>query len=179
MSAIKTPAPGERRPCLGHRRVLVRADLRAFPLMGRRRLERTVVPPVYVGGSDPAAIRRIARATALDPRLEPTDRLAIRWAAGERPGGALHPLEAIRLLHDGAVLGGGVIPTPHDIMKFDQCFVESGPQDRAIISTWYKSGGSAEQKARRLGISRATFYTEWGRALSYFRGWLRAHGLDI
>lgn len=125
------------------------------------------------------ATYRLERAPKLDPRLESVNRLAVRWSAGERPGGSLHPLEAIRLLHDGAVLGGGPIATPEDIMKFDECFIGSCSQDRAIIRVWYMSGGSADQKARRLGISRATLYTEWGRTLSYFRGWLRAHGIDI
>jgi hypothetical protein len=121
----------------------------------------------------------LERAPKLEPRLEPVNRLAMRWASGERPRGSLHPLEAIRLLHDGAVLGGGQIPTPEDIMKFDECFMGSCSQDKAVISVWYKSGGTAEQKAKRLGISRAGLYIEWGRTLSYFRGWLRAHGIDI
>jgi hypothetical protein len=124
-------------------------------------------------------IATMDRAPKLDPQLYPVDALANRWSSGERHKGSLHPLEAIRLLHDGAVLGGGAIPTPEDIMKFDQCFTESTPHDRSIISVWYKSGGSVQQKASRLGISRANLYIEWGRTLSYFRGWLRAHGLDI
>ena len=123
---------------------------------------------------------RASRAPALDAQLEGIDRLAARWAAGERSGGkTLHPLEAIRLLHDGAVLGGGSIPTPDDILKFDECYLQSSAKDQGVISVWYKSGGSAEQKAKRLGISRATLYVEWKRTLSYFRGWLRAHGIDI
>ena len=119
------------------------------------------------------------RAPSLDPALESIDRLATRWAAGERQNGSLHPLEAIRLLHDGAVLGGGAIPTPEDIMKFDECYMRSPKREQAVVSVWYKSGGSAEQKAKRLGISRATLYVEWKRTLSYFRGWLKANGLDI
>jgi hypothetical protein len=122
---------------------------------------------------------RIARPPKLDPQLEPVDALAIRWARGERPRQALHPLEAIRLLHDGATLGGGPIPTPEDIMKFDECFVQASAQDKAIIHVWYRVGGSVQQRADRLRISRGTLYIEWGRTLSYFRGWLRAHSLDI
>lgn len=119
------------------------------------------------------------RAPSLDDELLPVNSLAVRWASGERPHGSLHPLEAIRLLHDGAVLGGGSIPTPDDLLKFDECFMQSSPRDRSVISVWYKTGGSSDQKARRLGISRATLYVEWKRTLSYFRGWLRAHGIDI
>lgn len=115
----------------------------------------------------------------LDDQLQGVNSLAIRWARGERTSVPLHPLEAIRLLHDGAVLGGGPIPTPDDIMAFDRCFNEGSPRDRAIIRVWYQSGGSAAQKASRLGISRAAIYTEWKSTLSYFRGWLRAHGIDI
>lgn len=123
--------------------------------------------------------QRLDRTSKLDPQLETVNRLAVRWASGERSVGAtLHPLEAIRLLHDGAILGGGPIPTPDDIMKFDECFMQSSGQDKAVINVWYCTGGSAEQKAARLGIGRASLYIEWGRTLSYFRGWLRAHGID-
>lgn len=122
---------------------------------------------------------RAGRAPSLDPELEDVDKLAGRWASGERPSGSLHPLEAIRMLHDGAVLGGGQIPTPEDVLKFDECYVQSSPKDRSVIAVWYQTGGSSEQKAKRLGISRATLYVEWKRTLSYFRGWLRAHGVDI
>jgi hypothetical protein len=121
----------------------------------------------------------LTRAPKLDQQLVKVDGLAARWACGERPAGTLHPLEAIRLLHDGAVLGGGPIPTSEDLLKFDECYVQSSQQDRAVISVWYKTGGSADQKAKRLGISRATLYVEWKRTLSYFRGWLRAHAIDI
>ena len=117
-------------------------------------------------------------AARLDPQLAPIDRLASRWACGDREHGSLHPLEAIRLLHDGAVLGGGPIPSSIDLLKFDECFIASAPRDQAIIVVWYRSGGSSEQKAKRLGISRASLYIEWGRTLCYFRGWLRAHGID-
>jgi hypothetical protein len=123
---------------------------------------------------------RPGRAPSLDPELEDVDKLAGRWASGDRSSGAtLHPLEAIRLLHDGAVLGGGQIPTPEDVLKFDECYMQSSSKDRSLIAVWYQTGGSSEQKARRLGISRSTLYVEWKRTLSYFRGWLRAHGIDI
>jgi hypothetical protein len=125
------------------------------------------------------ALPRPGRAPSLDPELEDVDKLAGRWACGERDRGSMHPLEAIRLLHDGAILGGGHIPTPEDVLKFDECYVQSSTKDRSLISVWYQTGGSSEQKAKRLGISRATLYVEWKRTLSYFRGWLRAHGLDI
>ena len=121
----------------------------------------------------------LSRAPRLSPELESVDRLAVRWASGDRSSGSLHPLEAIRLMRDGATFGGGKIPTPEDIMKFDQCFIGSSGRDKAIISVWYRTGGSADQKAKRLGISRASLYIEWGRTLSYFRGWLRAHAIDI
>jgi hypothetical protein len=124
-------------------------------------------------------VDRPSRAPKIDPRLEAVDRLAIRWASGERPTQALHPLEAIRLLHDGATLGGGPIPTPDDIMKFDECFMASPQRHRALITVWYRSSGSAKQKAAKLGVSRASLYIEWGHTLSYFRGWLRGAGIDI
>jgi hypothetical protein len=124
-------------------------------------------------------IEILSRAPKLDPVLENVDRLASRWAAAERTSTPLHPLEAIRLLHDGAVLGGGPIPTADDILAFDRCLHQAPDRDKAVINLWYTTSGSAEQKAKRIGISRAQFYTEWGRTLSYFRGWLRAHAIDV
>lgn len=121
-----------------------------------------------------------SRAPAIDEELEGIDQLAQRWSCGEREPQAMHPLEAIRLLHDGAVLGGsGPIPTPDDLLKFDECFLQSSQREKSVINIWYTTSGSADQKAKRLGISRASLYVEWKRTLSYFRGWLRAHGLDI
>jgi hypothetical protein len=119
------------------------------------------------------------RSPKLDPRLENVDRLAMRWAAGEREHRSLHPLEAIRLLHDGAVLGGGPIPTPDDLVLFDRCLNMCSARERLVIQVWYCTWATAEQKAKQLGVSRATLYNEWKSTLSYFRGWLRGHGLDI
>jgi hypothetical protein len=119
------------------------------------------------------------RAPALDARLIGVDRLATRWAKDEQGTRKLHPLEAIRLLHDGAVLGGGPIPTPADIIKFDDCHRQSPPHDRAVIHIWYRTHAVAQVKADRLGVSRASLYIEWKNSLAYYRGWLRANGLDI
>lgn len=117
-----------------------------------------------------------------DSKLDEVDYLARRWASGEgavddRRG--MHPLETIRLLHDGAVMGGGPIGVPPDIELFDECFRQAAGNHKAVIRVWYGNNWTVEAKAKRLGVSRATLYREWGRTLSHFQGWLRAHGLDI
>lgn len=127
----------------------------------------------------PAAELLPDRSPKLDPRLESVDRLAGRWALGEREHRSLHPLEAIRLLHDGAVLGGGPIPTPDDVLLFERCLHECASRERLVIQLWYCTYATAEHKAKQIGVSRATLYVEWKNALSYVRGWLRGQGLDI
>jgi hypothetical protein len=130
-----------------------------------------------------AAVKKISNARGADTRLEDVDALARRWARGEGarggPSGSRHPLETIQLLHDGAVLGGIGAGVPEDIRIFDDCFHHAGDHHQAIIRIWYGNHWAVETKAKRLGISRASLYREWGRTLSHFHGWLRAHGLEI
>ena len=122
-----------------------------------------------------------SRTPTLDPDLKKIDKVAERWAKDQRGGGAkLHPLELMRLLHDGAVLGGFAGDDwADDLIAFDKAFVQAPMGTKRVIQTWYQSGGSSEQKARRLGISRAQIYVDWKNALRYFRGWLLACGFDV
>ena len=120
------------------------------------------------------------RVATIDQELVRVDSLASRWASGTRNGGgSLHPLEALRLMKDGAVLGGTVPPMPDDVLAFDQVYASSPARTKSVVEVWYRQGGSAKQKARRLNIARATLYLEWKTALSYFRGRLHAKGFDL
>jgi hypothetical protein len=121
---------------------------------------------------------------SLDPVLVPTDNLLKRWAAEERLTGSLHPLEAIRLLHDGAVLGGGDTRVPPEIQILDQLVreMEKHPDSRetaAFVKVWYGDRAPVYLKAQRLGISRTTIYTELKGHLQYVRGRLHGRGVKV
>jgi hypothetical protein len=120
-------------------------------------------------------------APKLDVSLIETDNLLRRWAAGERlgGGGGLHPLEAIRLLHDGAVLGGSDAPAAEEIMILDE-IISTGPvETKAFIKTWYCNSSPVYLKAQRLGISRTVIYTKHKEHLQYVRGRLHGRGVKV
>jgi hypothetical protein len=119
------------------------------------------------------------RGVRLDAELRGVDELATRYYRGQISKGALHPLEAMRLMHDGAVLGGKTPLMPDDELAFDQIYATAPKRERATMDCWYRQGGSAKQKAQRLRISRASLYLLWKTALSYFRGRLHAKGIDV
>ena len=110
----------------------------------------------------------------LPDELIPTDGLLRRWgrALVENERGGMHPLERIRLMHDGAVLSG----VREDGQWFDIVDVEvsRAPETvRRVIKAWYGNRGSSAVKASRLGMSRAQLYVEWRGALRYMQGVLR------
>ena len=118
----------------------------------------------------------------LVPELRATDELAIRYyrlRGRYGNGGGMHPLEKIRLLHDGAVFGGGEIPLPQDVMLFDEVYSKATKFTKLFMDSWYASNDPAEVKARRLGISRSSFYSEWKAQLWYFNGALTTKGLTL
>jgi len=119
------------------------------------------------------------RTTQMDSRLKATDALADRWARSRYEGGTLHPLAAIQLLHDGAVLGGGCGQMSDDVLAFDQVYAKAPRHEKAVIHVWYCLGGSAAQKAKRLGIGRTTLYLEWKVALQYMKTELRLRHIDV
>jgi hypothetical protein len=118
---------------------------------------------------------------SLDPELQPVNQLLDAWArdAREGQGGGMHPLERLRLLHDGAVLGGERLSNDEILILVDRVYLDSPPRTKALIDAWYKSNSPVQTKAYRLGISRTTIYRHWNITLSYFRGALRARGLMI
>ncbi len=119
------------------------------------------------------------RGVKLDAELRGVDALAERYYRNQHVRGPLHPLEAMRLMHDGAILGGAPIVMADDELAFDQIYATAPVRERSTMDCWYKGAGSAADKAKRLHISRATLYLHWKTALSYFRGRLHAKGLTI
>jgi hypothetical protein len=108
----------------------------------------------------------------LDPVLQPIDEIAIRYYNAQREAQKLHPLERMRLLKDGAVLGGGTNEYPDDLAAFDKAHAKADRRTQLVMDTWYKSGDPAYLKAARIGVSRSGLYTLWRSALWYFKGQL-------
>jgi hypothetical protein len=103
-----------------------------------------------------------------------------RWAYGERERGhTLHPLEAIRLLHDGAVFGGSDAPEPAEIEICAQVIKTSPESTQYFIKLWYQDGSPVHIKAARLGIHRSTIYIELKGHLQYIRGRLHGRGVMV
>lgn len=119
------------------------------------------------------------RTIRLDRELRGVDDLATRYYRAQFSGGPLHPLEAMRLMHDGAVLGGNSSMLADDEVAFDQVRATAPKRERLTLDCWYTTGGSAAQKAKRLSISRATLYLHWRSALGYFRGRLHEKGIKV
>lgn len=115
----------------------------------------------------------------LDSELKGIDQLAVRYYRGQFQGSKRHPLETIRLMHDGAVLGGAPKTMGDDELAFDQIRATAPKRERLTLDCWYTTSGSAAQKAQRLHVSRATLYLHWKAALGYFRGRLHEKGIQI
>lgn len=119
----------------------------------------------------------------IDPELVAVDKLLDAWARDAREGGqggGMHPLERLRLLHDGAVFGSDAPMSNDEILIIvDRAYLMCPVRTRAVLSAWYKSQAPAEVKARRLGISRTALYTHWKSALWFIRGVLIARGLRV
>jgi hypothetical protein len=122
-------------------------------------------------------------AVALEDKLIPVDALGIRWAAWGRDGKQpLHPLEAMRMLHDGAVLGGGPTGMPSDVRAWDEC-LESDlleQEHAALLKTWYMRGGTPVQVlADRMRMSRPTLYKIRSIALFSMLTALKSKGIRL
>jgi hypothetical protein len=118
---------------------------------------------------------------ALSSELVPTDNLLDAWARDrwQGLGGGLHPLEVMRLLHEGVALGEEKLSTDDILIIVDQAYLRSPPKTKALVSVWYQDRGAVVTKAKRLGISRSALYTEWRATLHYFRGVFRTKGLKV
>jgi hypothetical protein len=116
----------------------------------------------------------------IDPELAGTDGLADRWSKFRDEAKGLHPLEAIRLMHDGAVLGG-YSGMPDDVAAFDEIYShpETPKVTRAFILMWYTDPAPVYVKANRLGVSRSTLYADLKGHLQYMRGRLHAKNIMV
>lgn len=118
----------------------------------------------------------------IDPDLETTDRLCDIWSRDGNylpaDGQGMHPLEVMRLLNEGEVLGGK-LSDDEVMIVLDQSIIRAPARYKSTITVWYRHRGPAEVKAKRLGVSRSALYVEWRVALTYLRATLRAKGLAV
>jgi len=119
----------------------------------------------------------------LDPSLVPTDSLLDIWSREGRasiPGqGGLHPLEAMKLMHEGQVLGPEQLSPDAVMIIVDQTVIRSPVEVKAFINEWYKSRAPSHVKAARLGLSRTGLYTKRTAYLWFMRGKFSEKGLRV
>lgn len=104
--------------------------------------------------------KRLQREKILDPELQPTHRTLLRW--GESGGNGLpNPEAEIRETHYD--------PLPPDIQEKVDDIVNASPWGK-LVRKVYRTSLTNEQLFVELGIKRTKFYTDWPKALWYFRG---------
>jgi hypothetical protein len=99
-----------------------------------------------------------------------------------RPDGgvALHALERLRLLREGATLGGDPrlgLPPSHAALL--DCIAESEAYERAFVKVLYWVRGAVAWKAAKLNLNKTKFYEERSRVLFDFRGAMRSKGYKL
>lgn len=112
--------------------------------------------------------------------LRSTDKLCDQWSRERRdtPPAIKCTLHNMALLKAGVVLEGPFEMSEASLMV-DRIYLSSPIREKAILEVWYGHGGSSQQKAKKLGISRASIYTYWRNCLWYVRGRLHTFGLDF
>lgn len=112
---------------------------------------------------------------SLPDDLIPVDSLLVRWGRSTQvvEGGGMHPLERMRLMHDGAVLGGG--GGSDDWLYVIDAEVSHAPGDvRSLVVVWYCHARlPLGVKMQRLGYSKTTIYVKRNESLRYMQGALR------
>lgn len=117
---------------------------------------------------------------SLDTDLIGVDKLGKRWGKFGLQPGTLHPLEAIRKLREGAVLGGGSRDIPQDIAAWIDCHSAADRQISHLLTVWYCTHWTSRQVvADRIGCSRATVYNRRTNALWYMKAALKAKGFSL
>jgi hypothetical protein len=119
-------------------------------------------------------------AVMLTDELVKTDKICDRWARERRS-----PRDSVKCTLHNMVLKkeGVVLEGPHEMsdesLLVDRIFLTSPRKTQAILVVWYDDGRPVPQKAKKLGISRATLYSQWKEVLSYVRGRLHGFGVDV
>lgn len=139
---------------------------------GTARVIGGVMPFVRAPPLVPVRAMKLAmlrRHNTLEPQLQETNRILLRW--GESGGTGLPNHEAeIREVHYD--------PLPADLQEKVDGIVEACPWKHLTLK-WYRSARDRQELAKELGLSRSQLYADWRCALWYYRGrfeLLRIHG---
>lgn len=105
-------------------------------------------------------LQALRRHNTLQPELQPTDRVLLRW--GESGGTGLpNPDAEIRETHYD--------PLPPDLQEKVDDIVGGSPWV-SFTRKWYRTNLTAKALAEEMCISRVQLYADWRSALWYYRG---------
>lgn len=104
-----------------------------------------------------AAIRRH---NSLEPQLQETNRVLLRWGEGGGTGLPSHDAEIRETHYD---------PLPPDLQEKVDEIVDDSPW-KTLTVKWYRSARDRKILANELRISRSQLYTDWRCSLWYYRG---------
>lgn len=118
-------------------------------------------------------LKALRRHNSLDPELQPTARIFLRWAEpGPSGAGPPDPDVAPRETHFS--------PLPPDVQALVTDLVQDAPDRmRLLIGRWYRSQRDTVEIMKELGVCRKQLYIEVNAALWYFRGLFESCGLDV
>lgn len=102
----------------------------------------------------------IRRHNSLEPQLEETNRVLLRWSEGGGTGLPDHDAETRETHYD---------PLPPDLQEKVDEVIDASPW-RLLTVKWYRSALDRQKLAEQLGIPRRTLYSDWRCALWYYRG---------
>lgn len=128
--------------------------------------------PRYIGGVMPVVkapplvpvrllkITAIRRHNSLEPQLEETNRVLLRWGEGGGTGLPDSDAETRETHYD---------PLPPDLQEIVDATIEASPW-KTLTVKWYRSTRDRKALAEELCISRSQLYTDWRCALWFYRG---------
>lgn len=140
---------------------------------GTLRYQRGHLPQVAEPPAAPHVILKLQalrRHNTLQPELQPTHRIFLRWVETGAGTGLPNPDAERRELHFD--------PLPPDEEERVTAIVRESPWEH-LIKKWYLSTLDSQRLADALCISRTQLYADWRSALWYFRGRLEADGFDV
>ena len=136
---------------------------------------------VLVRGSDGGQSVATGYDAVLPTNLRPMDELCVRWSqqAFDWEPRRANPIYYMMKQAEGAPLPSGEEVMSDDVLALDGCIRRSHHTVYALLYVWYCTGGSVEQKASRLNLSRSAIYSHWREYLQYLRGRLHHLGIQI
>lgn len=112
-------------------------------------------------------LQMLRRHNSLDPLVQPTHRILLRW--GESEGSGLFDPDADRReLHFD--------PLPYELQVKVSGIVDGSPW-QMLARKWYRTTMTGKELAEEFGVSRSRLYEDWRSSLWYFRGRFEADAL--